>query len=56
MSRPKLKQEQRLTEKVALSFTASQMKELMHLAADAPGGPFTVREWALKVLLGEIKR
>lgn len=49
--RPRLPPEQKRREKLVVSMTADELKDVMHAATDAPGGPLRVQVWARKVLL-----
>lgn len=49
--RPAVPDDQKRSEKLTLSFTPSEFKELLHAAADADDGPFTAREWGRELLL-----
>lgn len=51
--RPPLGTEDRHSQKLIISLTKDEMRQLIVKAANATGGPFKPTEWARKVLLGQ---
>lgn len=49
--RPKLPESQRRREKLIVALTSEEMRDVMHRAADAPGGPMRIQDWARLLLL-----
>lgn len=49
--RPKLPDSQRRREKLIVALTSEEMRDVMHRAADAPGGPMRIQDWARLLLL-----
>lgn len=49
--RPRLPEGQRRREKLIVALNAEEMRQVMHAAADAEGGPLRVQDWARVLLL-----
>jgi hypothetical protein len=49
--RPKLPPDMKRREKLVVSFTGTELKAMMHAAADAPDGPLRLQDWARDVLI-----
>lgn len=54
--RPKLPPEMKRNEKLVLSLTSKELRDIMHAAADVPGGPQRLQDWARSVLLAATKK
>jgi len=54
--RPKLPPDMKRREKLVISITGNELKEMMHAAADAEGGPQRLQDWARSVLLGAARK
>lgn len=54
--RPKLPPDMKRREKLVISLTGAELKEMMHAAADADGGPLRIQDWARQVLIGATKK
>ena len=54
--RPKLPPEMKRREKLVISLTAVELKDMMHAAADSEGGPLRLQDWARKVLISASRK
>jgi hypothetical protein len=54
--RPKLPPEMKRREKLVIALTGPELKDMIHTAADAEGGPFKVQDWARDVLISSSKK
>lgn len=54
--RPKLPPDMRRREKLVISFTGEELKDILHAAADAEGGPMKVQDWAREKLTKAAKK
>lgn len=54
--RPKLPPEMKRREKLVISLTAVELKDMMHAAADAEDGPLRIQDWARKILVAASKK
>lgn len=51
--RPKLAAGSKRSEKLVISFTPDEFRQIMHLAADSADRPKRLQEWARDILLAE---
>lgn len=54
--RPRLPPDQKRREKVVISVTAQEKKDMIHAGADADGGPLSVQDWARKILIAASRK
>lgn len=54
--RPKLPPDMKRREKLVISVTGNELKDMMHAAADAEGGPLRVQDWGRDVLIKASKK
>lgn len=49
--RPRLPEGQKRREKLVIALNSEEMREVMHAAADVPGGPQRIQDWARAILM-----